>query len=140
MSSRRPREDTAAFKKAQNLLNEARHNYSFVLLGKGVHNIEYAFKLLNAANNKTEQVLAVVDKDYKPQEFKTQMTCTTLCHVGIEKRTVPFNDIKFSHETHIAGNGLKCSDCHSPRENHGKTIHEELCEMPSRKGDQEGQM
>ena len=110
------------FKKAQNLLNEARHNYSFVLLGKGVHNIEYAFKLLNAANNKTEQALAVIDKGYKPREFKTQMTCTTLCHVGMEKRTVTFNDIKFSHETHVAGNGLKCSDCHTSRENHGKTF------------------
>ncbi|MDO9350667.1 MAG: cytochrome c3 family protein, partial [Deltaproteobacteria bacterium] len=73
-------------------------------------------------NNKTEQVLAVLNKGYKPREFKTEITCTTLCHVGMEKRTVPFNDIKFSHETHVAGNGLKCSDCHSPRENHGKTF------------------
>jgi hypothetical protein len=40
----------------------------------------------------------------------------------MEKRTVPFNDIKFSHENHVARNGLKCSDCHSPRENHGKTF------------------
>jgi len=112
----------ADFKKAQNLLNEARHNYSFVLLGKGVHNIEYAFKLLNAANNKTEQALAALDKSYKPKEFKVQMTCTTLCHVGMEKRAVPFNDIKFSHETHVSSNRLKCADCHSPRENHGKTF------------------
>jgi len=110
------------FKKAQNLLNEARHNYSFILLGKGVHNIEYSFKLLNAANNKTEQAFAILDKSHKPQEFKTKITCTTLCHIGIEKRTVAFNDIKFSHETHVLGNGLKCSDCHSPRENHGKTF------------------
>jgi hypothetical protein len=113
---------SAGFKKAQNLLNEARHNYSFVLLGKGVHNIEYAFKLLNSANNKTQQALAIVDKGHKITEFQTRMTCTSLCHVGIEKRTVPFNDIKFSHETHIAGNGLQCADCHSPRETHGKTI------------------
>ncbi len=110
------------FKKAQNLLNEARHNYNFVLLGKGVHNIEYAFKLLNAANNKTEQALAVLDKNYKPKEFKTEMTCTTLCHVGMEKRMVPFNEIKFSHETHVIGNSLKCVDCHSSREDHGKTF------------------
>jgi hypothetical protein len=114
--------NTPAFKKAQNLLNEARHNYSFVLLGKGVHNVEYAFQLFNAANNKTEQALAIINKGYKPQEFKTHMTCTTLCHVGMEKRTVSFNDTKFSHETHIAGNGQRCSDCHSPRENHGKTF------------------
>jgi nitrate/TMAO reductase-like tetraheme cytochrome c subunit len=116
------RRGAADFKKAQNLLNEARHNYSFVLLGKGVHNIEYSFKLLNAANNKTEQALAAIDKGYKPKEFQTQMTCTTLCHVGVEKRTVPFNDIKFSHETHVTGKSLKCSDCHAPRENHGKTF------------------
>jgi hypothetical protein len=110
------------FKKAQNLLNEARHNYSLILLGKGVHNIEYAFKLLNAANSKAEQALAVLDKSYKSKEFKTEMTCTTLCHVGMEKRTVPFNEIRFSHETHVIGNNLKCFDCHSSRENHGKTF------------------
>ena len=110
------------FKKAQNLLNEARHNYNLVLLGKGVHNIEYAFKLLNGANNRTEQALAALDKGHTPREFQTRMTCTSLCHVGIEKRTVPFNDIKFSHETHVAGNGLKCLDCHSSRESHGKTL------------------
>ena len=119
---------TAAFKKAQHLLNEARHNYSFVLLGKGVHNIEYAFKLLNAANNKTEQALAVIHKDYQPQEFQTRMTCASLCHFGIEKRTVPFNDIKFSHETHSLSKGLKCSSCHSPRENHGKTFMKNCAE------------
>ena len=110
-----------AFKKAQNLLNEARHNYSLVLLGKGTHNVEYAFKLLNAANRRTDLASAAMDKNYKPRESQLQMTCTTLCHVGIETRAVLFNDIKFSHETHVAGNGMKCSDCHSPRENHGKT-------------------
>jgi hypothetical protein len=119
---------SADFKKAQNLLSEARHNYSFILLGKGVHNIEYSFKLLNAANNKAEQAFAAIDKSYKPKEFQTQMTCTTLCHVGIERRTVPFNDIKFSHETHGAGKGLKCSDCHAPRENHGKTFMKNCAE------------
>ena len=116
------RGSTAAFRKAQNLLNQARHDYSFVLLGKGVHNIEYALKLLNVTNNRTEQVLAIIDKGYAPQEFKTAMTCTTLCHVGVERRSVPFNDIQFSHMTHIEGDGQKCADCHSSRENHGKTF------------------
>jgi hypothetical protein len=116
------REGSADFKKAQTLLNEARHNYSFVLLGRGVHNIEYAFKLLNAANNKVGQALAALDKNYNRKESKTEMTCTTLCHVGVERRTVPFNDTKYSHGTHVVGKGLKCSDCHSSRENHGKTF------------------
>ena len=118
----RTRGVSADFKKAEGLLNKARHNYSFVLLGKGVHNVEYAFKLLNAANNKTEQALAVIDKNYESKEFKTQMTCTTLCHVGMEKRTVSFNDTKFPHKSHAAGDRLKCGDCHSSRETHGKTF------------------
>jgi hypothetical protein len=112
---------SAAHRRAQNLINEARHNYSLVLLGRGVHNIEYAIKLLNVAANKTEQAMGVIDRDYKPQEIQTQMTCTTLCHVGIEKRKVPFNDTKFDHASHV-GAGQKCSDCHSPREAHGKTF------------------
>jgi hypothetical protein len=120
--SEKSRGGSVEFRKAQNLLNEARHNYSFVLLGKGVHNIEYAFKLLNTANNKTEQALVTLDKGYQPKEFKMEMTCTTLCHVGMERRIVSFNDIKFSHETHVTRNRLKCLDCHSPRENHGKTF------------------
>lgn len=112
---------SARFRKAQNLVNEARHNYSVVLLGKGVHNIEYAIKLLTVANNKTEQASAIMDSNYHPRELRAEMTCTTLCHVGIEKRSVPFNDIQFSHSVHTVGLGLKCSDCHSPREDHGKT-------------------
>lgn len=118
----RARGKTPDLRKALSLLNEARHNYSFVLLGKGVHNVEYAVKLLNVANNKTEGALAAINKNYRPREFRTQMDCTTLCHVGIEKRSVPFNEMKFSHASHVGGNGQRCPDCHSRRENHGKTF------------------
>jgi hypothetical protein len=121
-------------KKAQTLLNEARHNYSLVLLGKGVHNVEYATKLLNIASNKTEQALAAIQKDYRPQEFQTRMNCTTLCHVGMEKRAVPFNETKFSHGSHVVGNGQKCLDCHSPREAHGKTFFKNCASCHHGKG------
>lgn len=116
------RRGSPEFKKAQKLLNEARHNYNFVLLGKGAHNIEYALKLFNEASNKSEQVIAVLNKNYKPKEFYSRMNCTALCHIGMERRTVPFNDTKFSHEKHVVRNQLKCLDCHSPRQNHGKTF------------------
>ena len=69
MILRRMRGSSPQFRRAQNLLNEARHNYSFILLGKGVHNVEYAIKLLNVANNKTEQAMAVIDKNYKPRKL-----------------------------------------------------------------------
>ncbi|MCJ7705742.1 MAG: cytochrome c3 family protein [Desulfobacterales bacterium] len=123
LEAEKDRGKSPEFKKAENFLNEARHNYNFVHLGKGAHNIEYAIKLLNAANFKTEQALVALDRNHQSREFKTEMTCTTLCHIGIEKRAVPFNDIKFSHETHVSRKKLKCMDCHSPRDNHGKTFY-----------------
>jgi hypothetical protein len=129
----RSRAKSPEFKKAENLLNEARHNYNFVHLGKGTHNIEYAIKLLNAANHKTEQALAALDGNYKPKEFKTEMTCTTLCHIGIERRAVPFNDIKFSHEAHVLGKKMKCMDCHPSRDNHGKTFFKNCRDCHHRK-------
>jgi hypothetical protein len=118
----RERTKSPEFRKAENFLNEARHNYNFVHLGRGAHNIEYAFKLLNIANSKTEQALSALDRGYQSKEFKLEMTCTSLCHIGIEKQAVPFNDTKFSHDTHVLKKNLKCMDCHTPRESHGKTF------------------
>jgi len=90
MQFEKTRGGSVDLKKATKPPNESRHNYSFVLLAKGVHNIEYAFNFLMPANNKAEQARAAINKSYKPQEFSTRMTCTTLCHVGMERRTVPF--------------------------------------------------
>jgi hypothetical protein len=66
----RSRAKSPEFKKAENLMNEARHNYNFVHLAKGAHNIEYAIKLLNAANHKTEQALAALDRSYEPKNSR----------------------------------------------------------------------
>jgi hypothetical protein len=118
----RERTRSPEFRKAENFLNEARHNYNFVHLGRAAHNIEYAFKLLNVANSKTEQALTGLDRGYQSKEFRLEMTCTSLCHIGIEKQAVPFNDTKFSHDTHVLKKNLKCMDCHTPRESHGKTF------------------
>ena len=116
----RGRLDDSRIKKAQKLINEARHNYTFSLMGKGVHNIEYALKLLNHAINNAEEALALMDEGYRPKEHKTAYTCTGLCHVGLKERLVPFNEIQFSHDSH-GKLGLECLECHSPRESHGKT-------------------
>jgi formate-dependent nitrite reductase cytochrome c552 subunit len=90
-------------------------------MGKGVHNIEYALKLLNHANSNTEEALTLIEEGYQPKEYKPKYTCTGLCHVGLEQRTVPFNEIQFPHEGHME---MECLDCHSPREKHGKTYLE----------------
>lgn len=128
--------DDQSLKRAQNLINEARHNYTFCLMGKAVHNVEYALKLLNHANNNTEEALARIEKGYRPQEHKTGYTCTGLCHVGLEKRLVAFNEIRFSHGTHVQMD-LKCLDCHSPRERHGKTYLKNCAQCHHGKGEGE---
>ena len=123
------------FKRAQNLINEARHNYTFSLMGKGVHNIEYVLRLLNHANNNTEEALALIEEGYRPKEYKPEYTCTGLCHVGLEKRIVPFNEIQFPHAGHME---MECLDCHSPREKHGKTYLKNCAECHH--GDGAGQV
>jgi hypothetical protein len=112
--------DHQRIRRAQNLINEARHNFSFVNLGKGVHNIEYALRLLNYARNNAEKAMALTEEGYRPIEHQTDFTCTGLCHVGLEKRLVRFNEILFHHGNHMKM-GLQCLDCHSAREDHGNT-------------------
>ncbi len=110
-------------RRAESLLNEARHNFSFILLGKGVHNIEYAIKLLNHARNNTEEALALLREGYQPKEVETRYTCTSLCHDGIEDQKVTFGRTAFPHRPHLGD--MDCTDCHSPRtgarEDHGET-------------------
>lgn len=115
---------TKRLKDAQNLINEARHNLNFVLMGKGHHNIEYALKLLNVANNKAEEAMSMLIPNYKPKEIPpTPYGCTFLCHTGIEEKKSPFGKIAFPHKPHVIGKHLDCLACHAPREKeHGKTF------------------
>lgn len=111
--------DKGELRRAERLVNEARHNFAFVLLGKGVHNIEYAIRLLNYARNNTEEAMALLKAGYQPREFETRYTCTSLCHEGIEKLSFPFGKVAFPHGPHVAE--AECTECHSPRERHGET-------------------
>jgi hypothetical protein len=113
--------DDKRVRRAQNLINESRHNFSFVNLGKGAHNIEYAMRLLNYARNNTEKAMVLIEDGYQPTEHQTEFTCTGLCHVGLKERLVPFNETQFPHADHMAMD-LQCLDCHSPRESHGNTF------------------
>ena len=111
-------------KRAQNLINEARHNLNFVLMGKGHHNIEYALKLLNVTNRKVEEAKSILVPGYKPHEITPiPHDCTTLCHTEIKHKTVPFGKVDFPHEPHVIGSALECLACHASREEeHGKTL------------------
>jgi len=77
-------------------------------------------RLLNYARNNTEKATALIEDGYRPIEHQTDFTCMGLCHVGLEKRLVRFNEIQFHHGNHMRME-LQCLDCHSPREKHGNT-------------------
>jgi hypothetical protein len=111
-------------KQAQNLINEARHNLNFVLMGKGHHNVEYALKLLNVANRKVEEAKSILVPGYKPHKITRLLHgCTTLCHTEIAQKSVPFGKVDFPHEPHVIGSDLDCLACHASREEeHGKTL------------------
>lgn len=81
--------------------------------------MEYAIKLLNHARNNTEEAMALLKEGYRPREIETRYTCTSLCHDGIEDRSISFGETAFPHRSHLAD--MDCTDCHSPRETHGET-------------------
>jgi hypothetical protein len=115
--------DAPEYRQAEQLVAEARHNLTFVLIGRGHHNIEYALKLLNVAGAKTEQARSLLDPGYAPRPAKAdEFTCATLCHTEIQNRTVKLGQAVYPHKKHIVDLGLECTACHSPRENHGRTF------------------
>ncbi len=111
-----------AFQFAQRLLREARFNVSFVLNGRGHHNIDYALRLLFVANRKAEEAKSLVVAGYVPEDIKlVERNCITLCHVDAETKVVKLRQVDFPHGKHVKDAGMACIDCHGSRQNHGKT-------------------
>lgn len=108
------------------ILALATENVEFVRLGKGAHNIAYADRLLRAsvalardavrAGGLTHQVPPV---DLGPPVAEN--VCLQ-CHLGVERRAVRFQGTPFDHERHVVGEGLECGSCHSPLDDHGRTL------------------
>ncbi|MBI5444206.1 MAG: hypothetical protein HY900_23725 [Deltaproteobacteria bacterium] len=109
-------------RKADALVGEARYNYSFVVMAKGIHNIEYALKLLNVADKKAVEAYNLLQGSKLPPVADVKLGCAQMCHSYIETRKVKLVDAVFPHEVHIKDLGIDCLDCHTPRWNHGKTV------------------
>lgn len=107
------------------MLDTADRNLAFVRKGRGVHNIDYALKVLTDCQERAEKAKAMVLPSYSAKPVVTPNGCTQLCHSCvecIETRPVPFGKVKFPHEVHVKDEGLKCQECHTPREQHGGTL------------------
>jgi hypothetical protein len=114
----------ATAKDAEALLETAGRNLQFAKLGHGLHNIDYALKILADSREKVEKAKELVIPGYAARAVTSPSGCTDLCHncvECIETKPVPFGEVQFPHDIHVQDEGIGCEECHSPREQHGRT-------------------
>lgn len=116
--------DSQGNKTVKDFVSLAERNVAFVENGRGIHNPRYAADLLE----KSHEHLAAARKEagLKPaasppwMEAPYETECLE-CHFGIEYLSKVVAGTEFSHLQHVVNARLRCTTCHTPRENHGGT-------------------
>jgi nitrate/TMAO reductase-like tetraheme cytochrome c subunit len=95
---------------------DARHNYQLVSRGRGIHNVNFAFALLDKAHEQMNEArrkrgLAGLALPWKSVGGKDPDRCLS-CHQGIENRTGTFAGRAFAHGPHLLDARLACAECH----------------------------
>lgn len=98
---------------------DARHNFELVDRGHGVHNVNFAYALLDKAYEQMNEARRAKGLAALPRPWKTiahgNVKCLT-CHRGIEGQKGRFEGLEFSHEPHVTTAALDCLTCHRPHE------------------------
>jgi nitrate/TMAO reductase-like tetraheme cytochrome c subunit len=94
---------------------DARHNYLLVDRGRGVHNVNFAFALLEKSHEQMNQArrakgLAPLGRPWSGVSAGSQ-GCVA-CHVGIEGQRGTFGGRAFAHRPHVETAKLDCTGCH----------------------------
>ena len=113
-----------------NYLTDAEFNLKLVKEGKGVHNIEYALKLIENVSSNIEGIMERMgNKTFKvnrPKFLTDDAEYCNLCHSNIPSKNVEeFKGEKFPHQRH--SKYLKCTSCHSKAEHKKITIDKDGC-------------
>ena len=95
---------------------DAAHNFGLVSKGRGIHNINFAYALLDKAHEQMNQArhergLGELPLPWRSIGGKDPDHCLS-CHQGIERKSGAFAGIAFSHEPHLLGAKLACATCH----------------------------
>jgi len=111
--------------------NDAEDNFKLVKEGKGIHNIDYALKLmLNIADNLEGINENLGNKNFKVNRSKLMTDDNeycNLCHFVIQPKNIDkFGEDKFPHNNHMKF--LQCTKCHSRDEHKKITATKETCE------------
>lgn len=110
---------------------DAEANFKLVKEGKGVHNIDYALKLLENISNNLEGIASSLgNKSYKVKRSRLltdDKEYCNLCHFAIETKSVEkFGEENFPHAKHTQF--VQCTKCHSKSEHKKITATKEVCE------------
>ncbi len=117
---------------AEGLLKEAEHNIRIVEIGKSVHNVQFAERLLLGAYSLMKKAMTLVGSANTLPEFTSTEDfipneCYS-CHSGIQEINVKKFDMNFSHNKHIVEQKINCNKCHSNEKKHGTLIvNKESC-------------
>lgn len=92
---------------------DARANLSLVSKGHGIHNINYAYVVLDKAFDQVNVARAAkgMAPAARPWGSASKSPCLS-CHLGIDRQSGTFAGGAFSHAPHLAGAKLDCEKCH----------------------------
>jgi len=98
---------------------DARWNFKLVERGKGVHNVNYAYALLEQAHQQLNAArrargLAALALPWT-RVAPASGSCLS-CHTGIEKQSGAFGGRAFPHGPHLLAAKLECASCHRPHQ------------------------
>ncbi len=123
---------SSQYGQVKQLIEDAIYNYNFVVNGKGVHNIDYAVRLLKKSVSNLSEAMTLVRRS-RPRIADPILTtpdayCMAFCH-HIEKppKYVEFERIDFPHQRHVDDVGLECTVCHSPDKHKMRIITKSQC-------------
>lgn len=92
---------------------DARHNFTLVSKGRGVHNINYAYMVLDKAFDQLNDARHERGLSTLPRPWSSIPSSPCLsCHLGIESQGGTFGDRAFAHGPHLIRAKLECEKCH----------------------------
>jgi nitrate/TMAO reductase-like tetraheme cytochrome c subunit len=98
---------------APRVWDDARWNFQLVSEGRGIHNINYAYVVLDKAFEQMNEARRAkgLGALSRPWPVIAGGACLS-CHLGIERQSGSFNGSAFAHGPHLEQAKLACETCH----------------------------
>lgn len=97
--------------------NDARWNFLLVAQGRAVHNIGFAYSLLDQAFEQMNQARAAKGMPALAKPWRSagpRSGPCLVCHTGVEAQRGAWNGRAFDHGPHLLKANLECTTCHRP--------------------------